>query len=172
MTDLQVGWVYGRNTQKKLNALEYHKGTEIVMVGADMVVLMGHIQDIVWPDGTYDTANVQAYYAPKGTVYEIASHCLHYAPIHVHEEQGFKCVVILPKGTNTAIDFEPGQEGEDRLLLAKNKWLLAHPEDASFHGTRAYTGLIGDNIMGTKPSLSPLVHFLSKVDWSIAFRTS
>jgi hypothetical protein len=34
-------------------------------------------------------------------------------PIHVHEEQGFKCVVILPKGTNTAIDFEPGQEGED-----------------------------------------------------------
>jgi hypothetical protein len=146
MDDLEVGWVYGRNTNKKLNALEYHKGAEIVITGADMVVLMGHINDIVWPEGTYDTSKAQAYYVPKGTVYEIAPHCLHYAPIHVHEEEGFKCVVILPKGTNTAIDFEPGNEGEDKLLLGKNKWLIAHPEDTSFEGTRAHRGLTGENI--------------------------
>lgn len=146
MQDLQVGWVHGRNTTKQLNALEYHKGAEIVMTGADMVVLMGLITDIVWPEGTYDTSKVQAYYVPKGTVYEIAPHCLHYAPVHVHDEEGFKCVVILPTGTNTDIDFEPGNEGEDKLLLAKNKWLLAHPDDKSFEGTRAHRGLVGENI--------------------------
>jgi hypothetical protein len=112
-----------------------------------MVVLMGLITDIVWPEGTYDTSKVQAYYVPKGTVYEIAPRCLHYAPIHVHEEEGFKCVVILPAGTNTEIDFEPGEDGEDKLLLGKNKWLLAHPEDTSLEGTRAHRGLIGDNII-------------------------
>ncbi len=96
MEDLQVGWVHGRNTTKQLNALEYHKGAEIVITGADMVVLMGLITDIVWPEGTYDTSKVQAYYVPKGTVYEIAPHCLHYAPVHVHEEEGFKCVVSAP----------------------------------------------------------------------------
>ncbi len=144
MDDLQVGWVHGRN--KKLNALEYHKGSEIVIVGADMVVLMGHINDIAWPEGTYNTSKVQAYYAPQGTVYEISPHCLHYAPVHVHEEDGFRCVILLPKGTNTDIDFEPGNEGEDTLLLAKNKWLIAHPEDASFEGSRAHRGLTGENI--------------------------
>lgn len=146
MSDLQVGWVHGRNIRKQLNALEYHKGVEIVISGTDMVVLMGLITDIVWPEGSYDTSKIQAYYVPKGTVYEIAAHCLHYAPVHVHEEEGFKCVVILPKGTNTVIDFEPGTEGEDKLLLEKNKWLLAHPEDPSFEGTRAHKGLVGENI--------------------------
>ena len=144
MSDVQVGWVHGRN--KQLNALEYHKGAEIVIVGADMVILMGHINDIVWPDGTYETANVQTYYVPKDTVYEIAPHCLHYVPIHVHEEIGFKCAIILPKGTNTDIDFEPGNDGEEILLLARNKWLIAHPDDTSFRGTRAHVGLIGENI--------------------------
>jgi hypothetical protein len=142
--DVQVGWVHGRN--QRLNALEYHKGAEVVMVGADMVIMMGQIHDIVWPDGTYDVANLQVYYVPKGTVYEIAPHCLHYAPVHVYADAGFKCAIILPKGTNTPLDFEPGNGGEDILLLAKNKWLIAHLDDTSFRGSRAQVGLLGPNI--------------------------
>ena len=66
---------------------------------------------------------------------------LHYAPCNQGED-GFKCVVILPKGTNTDIDFSL-HGGEDRLMTAKNKWLIAH-EDAKIEG--AFNGLQGENV--------------------------
>ena len=51
--------------------------------------------------------------------------------------------MILPKGTNTDIDFALATEGEDTLMTAKNKWLIAH-EDAAIEG--AFNGLRGENI--------------------------
>ena len=47
------------------------------------------------------------------------------------------------KGTNTELDFAAGAEGEDRLLAAKNKWLIAH-EEAGIVG--AFCGLKGENV--------------------------
>ena len=58
-------------------------------------------------------------------------------------EEGFKCIVILPKGTNTEIDFALPKSGEDALMTAKNKWLIAH-EEAGIRG--AFNGLLGVNI--------------------------
>ena len=52
-------------------------------------------------------------------------------------------VVVLPKDTNTELTFPVGKEGEDRLITAKNKWLIAH-EDAKIEG--AFNGLKGENI--------------------------
>lgn len=59
------------------------------------------------------------------------------------EEDGFRCVVILPKGTNT--DMEPVEElfFEDKLLFAKNKWLIGHREGGL--PKNAYLGLRGSN---------------------------
>ena len=37
-----------------------------------------------------------------------------------------------------------GQPDEDRLLMAKNKWLLAHPDGRQ--DKDAFLGLIGENI--------------------------
>ena len=51
--------------------------------------------------------------------------------------------VILPKGTNTEIDFALPKSGEDALMTAKNKWLIAH-EEAGIRG--AFNGLLGVNI--------------------------
>lgn len=79
---------------------------------------------------------------PAGTVVEMYGTTLHYAPCN-DGENGFKCVVILPKGTNTDIDFPLTKEGEDALMTAKNKWLIAH-EEAGIEG--AFNGLRGENL--------------------------
>lgn len=57
--------------------------------------------------------------------------------------KGFKDVIILPKGTNADITKNPEATGEDRLLTAENKWLIAHA-DAKIDG--AFNGLQGENI--------------------------
>lgn len=136
---VQIGYCNGHN--KKLNAVEYHRNSEINIAVTDLVLLIGHQQDIE-PDHTYDTSKIEAFLVPAGTGIEVYATTLHYAPCHVNEG-GFQCVVVLPKGTNTDLTFQTEKTGEDSLMTAKNKWLIAH-EDAKIAG--AFNGLKGENI--------------------------
>ena len=136
---IQFGYCNGHN--KKLNAVEYHRNSEINVAVTDLVLLIGHQQDIE-PDHTYDTSKIEAFLVPAGTGIEVYATTLHYAPCHVNEG-GFQCVVVLPKGTNTDLTFQTEKTGEDSLMTAKNKWLIAH-EDAKIAG--AFNGLKGENI--------------------------
>ena len=136
---VQIGYCNGHN--KKLNAVEYHRNSEINVAVTDLVLLIGHQQDIE-PDLTYDTSKIEAFLVPAGTGIEVYATTLHYAPCHVNEG-GFQCVVVLPKGTNTDLTFQTEKMGEDSLMTAKNKWLIAH-EDAKIAG--AFNGLKGENI--------------------------
>lgn len=136
---IQIGYCNGHN--KKLNAVEYHRNSEINVAVTDLVLLIGHQQDIE-PDHTYDTSKIEAFLVPAGTGIEVYATTLHYAPCHVNEG-GFQCVVVLPKGTNTDLTFQTEKTGEDSLMTAKNKWLIAH-EDAKIAG--AFNGLKGENI--------------------------
>ena len=136
---IEIGYCNGHN--RKLNAVEYHRNSEINVAVTDLVLLIGHQQDIE-PDFTYDTANIEAYLVPAGTGIEVYATTLHYAPCHVNDT-GFQCVVVLPRGTNTDLTFQTETDGEDRLQTAKNKWLIAH-EDAKIQG--AFNGLKGKNI--------------------------
>ena len=136
---VQTGYCNGHN--KKLNAVEYHRNSEINVAVTDLVLLIGHQQDIE-PDHTYDTSKIEAFLVPAGTGIEVYATTLHYAPCHVNEG-GFQCVVVLPKGTNTDLTFQTEKTGEDSLMTAKNKWLIAH-EDAKIAG--AFNGLKGENI--------------------------
>ena len=137
---IQVGYCNGHN--KKLNALEYHRNSEINIAVTDLVLLIGKEQDIT-EDYTYDTSLVEAFLVPAGTVIEVYATTLHYAPCHV-EDGGFRCVVILPKDTNT--DMEPADAvfPEDKLLFAKNKWLIGHEEGGL--PENAWIGLKGENV--------------------------
>lgn len=137
---IQVGYCNGHN--KKLNALEYHRNSEINIAVTDLVLLIGKQQDIT-EDYTYDTSLVEAFLVPAGTVIEVYATTLHYAPCHV-EDGGFRCVVILPKDTNT--DMEPADAvfPEDKLLFAKNKWLIGHEEGGL--PENAWIGLKGENV--------------------------
>ena len=136
---IEIGYCNGHN--KKLNAVEYHRNSEINVAVTDLVLLIGHQQDIE-ADFTYDTANIEAFLVPAGTGIEVYATTLHYAPCHVNES-GFQCVVFLPRGTNTEIDFPMPKDGENGLMTAQNKWLIAH-EDAKIEG--AFNGLKGENI--------------------------
>ena len=136
---IQIGYCNGKN--KQLNVLEYHRSSEINIAVTDLILLLGKQEDIR-EDFTYDTKLVKAFFVPKGTAIEVYATTLHYAPCH-REEKGFRCVVVLPKGTNTELNVTVPKEGEASLMTAKNKWLIAHKE-AQIEG--AYEGLVGENI--------------------------
>ena len=136
---VQIGYCNGKN--KLLNALEYHRSSEIDVAVSDLVLMLGKRADIT-EDFQYDSANVEAFLVPAGTAVEVFADTLHYAPCNT-EESGFRMVVILPKGTN--LDLMKKHENatdEEKLLFGTNKWVIAHP-DAKIEG--AFNGIIGEN---------------------------
>lgn len=137
---IQIGYCNGHNN--KLNALEYHRSSEINIAATDLILLLGMQQDIT-DDYTYDTAKVEAFLLPAGTAVEVYATTLHYAPCSV-EGNGFRCVVVLPKDTNLPLDKSHGASAEDKLITAKNKWLIAHKE-SGIEGD-VHFGLVGENI--------------------------
>ena len=135
---IQIGYCNGHNS--KLNALEYHRSSEVNIAATDMILLLGNREDVK-DDFTYETSKVEGFFVPEGTAIEVYATTLHYAPCGV-DGQGFKCVVVLPKGTNLDV-VNTHATAEDKLLAASNKWLIAH-EDAHIDG--AFNGLRGENI--------------------------
>ena len=129
---------YGRNT--KLNCLEYHRDSEVNIGTTDFILLLAKISEI--EDGRLNTGKVKAFKVPAGTAVEVYATTLHYAPCGFG---AFRVAVVLPKGTNTEAPVCEPKNAEDRLLRARNKWLLAHPDfaEAKFG---AYIGLYGPNI--------------------------
>jgi hypothetical protein len=144
VTDLQAGWLYGRSSS--LAALEYHKCAEVIVAGADQVVFLGLAQDIAWPEGSYDISRVTAFFFPRGTVCEISPCSLHSAPIHVRGAEGFRCIVILPRGTHAPLDFPAATGGEGRLLQGRNTWLIAHSSGSTTRDASLHLGLKGRDI--------------------------
>jgi len=140
-TELQVEQVQGRNT--RLDALEYHKCVEVVAAGTDMVVLMGLVCDIVWPAGTFDVSRTRAFFVRRGTVYEVFPWCLHGVPVHVHGAEGFRCLVIQPRGAHAPIDFSPDQSGEGKLMRGRNTWLISYADDTGSLVPARHRGLKG-----------------------------
>lgn len=136
---IQIGYCNGHNS--KLNALEYHRNSEINVAATDAVLLVGCQQDI-GDDFTYDTSLVEAFLLPEGTAVELYATTLHYAPCGVDGE-GFRVAIVLPKGTNLELE-QNHAGGEDRHLTAKNKWLLGHPEGGLPDGSPM--GLMGKNL--------------------------
>lgn len=141
---IQIGYCNGRN--HLLNAVEYHRDSELNLACTDMILLVGKRQDI-GRDYTYDTGKMQAFLVKKGTLVEIYSTTLHYAPISAGEHENFRCVVVLPRGTNEPLPACRGKAHtkEDQLLTHVNKWLIAHPE-SGLDKSGAFVGLKGENI--------------------------
>lgn len=135
----EIGYCNGNNSL--LNAVEYHRSSEYNIACTDAIMLFGCQQDIE-EDNTYDTSKIEAFLLPAGTMIECYATTLHYAPCGVGGES-FRVVIVLPAETNYDLEVVPSAAKEDRLLTARNKWLIAHP-DAKIEG--AYNGLKGENI--------------------------
>ncbi|MFW2490009.1 DUF4867 family protein [Clostridium chromiireducens] len=138
---IQIGYCNGNNYM--LNAVEYHRSSEINIAVTDLILLIGSQQDIE-DDYSYDTSKIEAFKVPAGTIIEVYATTLHYAPCNVSEE-GFRCVVVLPKDTNLALENKVEKVEEDALLFAKNKWLIGH-KDTDLGEQGAFIGLVGENI--------------------------
>lgn len=137
----QLGMCWGYNT--KLNCLEYHRDSEFNLGTTDFVLLLAKLDEIV--DGVLDTSKVMAFRVPAGVLVEVYATTLHYAPCHTDAAAGFRVLVALPKGTNTDKPANVSDTGEDRLMTARNKWLLAHADSAPAKDG-AYVGLVGENL--------------------------
>ncbi len=136
---IEIGYCNGKN--HLLNAFEYHRSSEINVAATDAILIVGHQQDVT-EEFTYDTAKAEAFLLPKGTAVEVYATTLHYAPCSVGDA-GFKVGIVLPRETNFPL--EKGHEGwEDKLLAARNKWLIGHPDADLPEGT--HLGLIGENL--------------------------
>ena len=137
----QLGWCNGRNT--RLNCLEFHRDSEFNLGTEDFILLIAKQGEIV--DGVLDTACVKAFRVPAGVLVECYATTLHYAPCHTDAAKGFRVMVALPAGTNTDYRPEGGANTMDRMLWARNKWLLAHAE-SSEAAQGAVVALKGENI--------------------------
>ncbi len=143
--DVQSGVCYGRN--KILNGLEFHQGSELYIVGAGMVMMLGLDEDIKWPQGTYDSSLIKFHYAPKGSVIELRGGCMHYAGANAVEKEGISVIVSLLKNTNSPIDFKAGSRGRDNLLIAKNTLFIAHPDYEPARNACWHLGITGENFL-------------------------
>lgn len=136
---IQIGYCNGHN--HLLNAVEYHRSSEVDIAADDLILLLGSQQDIT-DDYTYETSKIEAFLCPKGTGVELYATTLHYAPCSVGDG-GFRCAIVLPKDTNLPLDKKHAGY-EDALITAKNKWLIGHAEGGLDAG--AHIGLIGENL--------------------------
>ena len=138
---VQLGWCNGHNT--RLNCLEYHRDSEFNLGTEDFILLLAKQDEI--ENGVLNTARVKAFRVPAGVLVEVYATTLHYAPCHCDEGKGFRVLVVLPQGTNTDKPMITNKSPEDKLLWARNKWLLAHP-DSPEASQGAHVGLSGENI--------------------------
>ena len=136
---IQVGYCNGHNY--KLNAVEYHRSSEINVAATDAVLIVGMQQDVT-DDFTYDTAKMEAFLVTAGTAVELYATTLHYAPCSA-DDGGFKVGIVLPAGTNYPLNESHGG-WEDSLITAQNKWLIGHAEGGLDAG--AHIGLVGKNL--------------------------
>ncbi len=137
---IQIGYCNGRNTT--YNGFEYHKGSEINIAVTDFLLVLAHVWDI--RDNTIHTSDARVFYAEAGTAIEMYQTTLHLSPCRLSGE-GFKDIVILPRGTNTAFEKGRNADPESELSLLKNKWVIAHPEREPLIRQGAHPGLIGAN---------------------------
>lgn len=132
----QIGYCYGYNDT--LNALEWHTASEINIAITDMVLILAKRSDL--EDNKMASTVTKSFLVRKGEIVEIFATSLHYCPCQVSDD-GFRSVVGLPLGTNTELDKTP----DNKLLFAKNKWLIAHNDNAELIAKGAVAGISGEN---------------------------
>lgn len=130
--EVEAGTCTGQNTT--LSGIEYHMGSETIVAITDYVLFVGKLQDM--RESYYDSSLCECFYVPRGTVVECYSTTLHYTPCKV-EENGFKTIVILLKGTGDIITHRKG------ILKKKNKWFIAHVSNKEKIEAGDFPGLTG-----------------------------
>lgn len=139
--DIQAGYCNGHG--HKLNALEYHKCSEVNFSSTGLVLLLALPGQL--HDGRLNSSDVKGFYLPPLTPVEIFPLVLHFAPCRT-ASNGFNCLVVLERGVNSPAEkVDTSAEGEEKLLWMRGKWLTCHPESPQAR-LGAFIGISGENI--------------------------
>ena len=133
---IQAGWNHGGNA--RMNGMEWHKSSEVIVACTDLVLLLGDHADM--ENDCYDSARAFGLSLQKGEAVELFPFTLHLAPLPVSGGR-FIAAILLPEGTNL-----PLAGGIDGTLRAVNKWLLVHPDNARGIALGGKIGIRGENI--------------------------
>lgn len=133
----QVGYCWGHSNF--MNAWEWHTSSEINIAVTDLILILGKVSDM--NEYTVDSSTAKAFFLKKGDCVEVYATSLHFCPCEV-SENGFGCIVALPRGTNTPLDIETS----DKKLTHKNKWLIAHCDNETMLKNGRVAGITGKNL--------------------------
>lgn len=132
----QCGYCWGYNS--KMDATEWHTSSEINIPTTPIILILGHLWDV--KDGKIDSGSFKAFYAPKGIVLEVYGTSLHYCACQTSDE-GFGCVVGLPKDTNTPLSLPV----DSKFLFRRNKWIIACLDNEALINDGVFPGISGEN---------------------------
>ena len=139
--EIQAGFCNGQG--HTLNALEYHRCSEVNYSSTGLVLLLGLQGDII--NKKVNSQSVKGFYLPAGVMVEILPQVLHFAPCRINSG-GFNCLVVLEKGVNTPLDtVNTAAAGEEAMLWMRGKWMLCHGNSPQAE-KGAYVGIYGENI--------------------------
>lgn len=140
--DIQIGFCNGHN--KDLNALEYHRNSELNVAANDAYLMVAPATAV--KDGIIDSQSVEIFRVKKGQAVLFYETTLHYAPCVADNEDHFRMMVVLPKGTNTQRPDGIHKCGESGYLTHNNKWLFAHKDSNEGKNKVSSGRLIGENL--------------------------
>ena len=109
---VQIGYCNGRNST--YNGFEYHKGSEINVAVTPFMLVLGHVWEI--EEGKFYVGNEKVFFVPEGAAIEMYETTLHLSPCKVSDD-GFKGIVILPRGTNTPLENKHQNADQESALL-------------------------------------------------------
>ncbi len=132
----QIGYCWGYND--RLNALEWHTCSEFNLAATDLVLLLALRSDLC--ENRLHASDVRGFFVPRGTLIEVYGTSLHFCPCQV-EDGGFRCLVALSEGTNTDLP----APAKDPYLFRRNKWLIAHEDNAALIARGVRPGIDGEN---------------------------
>lgn len=139
--ELEAGYCNGNGFT--LNAMEYHKCSEVNFTTTGLVLLLALPEQL--KDGHLESSDVVGFYLPPFVPVEIYPLVMHFAPCRISDE-GFRCLVVLEKGTNEALDrVDTSASGEEKLLWMRNKWMTCHPDSPQAE-KGAFQGIHGENL--------------------------
>jgi hypothetical protein len=113
---IQIGYCNGRNTT--YNGFEYHKGSEINVAVTDFMLVLGHLMRSMICRMMFHRRKYSL--SKRVLSLEMYSTTLHLSPCRVNEE-GFKDIIVLPRGTNTPLE----EEEESRKHLVTQNQIAA-----------------------------------------------
>lgn len=119
---IQIGYISGHN--QVLAGVGWHQGNEVHLAVTHLCLLVAKRRDLKGKQ----LENIRAYYIPAYSAIELFADTFHLTPVSC-DEDGFRSVCILVKGTN-----EPFQDDEpqEMVLTAMDKGFVNEPTGKAF----------------------------------------